>query len=49
MLQDVQAIGDLAAKVLFRRLDGDRSPIKRHVIPTRLVTRGSGEMPGPFR
>ena len=49
VLQDVQAIGGLAAEVLFRRLDGDDSPIQRHVIPTRLVTRGSGEIPGPFR
>jgi LacI family transcriptional regulator len=49
VLQDVQAIGGLAAEVLFRRLDGDDSPIRRHVIPTRLVMRGSGEIPGPFR
>jgi LacI family transcriptional regulator len=49
MLQDVQTIGGLAAELLFRRLDGDTSPIQRHLIPTRLVPRGSGEIPGPFR
>ncbi len=48
MLQDVQTIGGLAAELLFRRLDGDTSPIERHLIPTRLVPRGSGEIPGPF-
>ena len=49
VLQDVATIGGLAAEVLFRRLDGDDSPIRRHIIPTQLVPRGSGEIPGPFR
>lgn len=49
VLQDVATIGGLAAEVLFRRLDGDDSPIHRHVIPTQLVARGSGEIRGPFR
>jgi len=49
--QDIEAIGTLAAKTLFRRLDGDRSPTATHVVPTRLITRGSGEIPfsGPRR
>jgi LacI family transcriptional regulator len=48
VLQDVKAIGALAADLLFRRLDGDESPTQRHLIPTMLVARGSGEIAGPF-
>jgi LacI family transcriptional regulator len=42
--QDPAEIGRLAAEILFRRLDGDRSPSRTHVIPTRLIIRGSGEI-----
>lgn len=42
--QDPAAIGRLAAEVLFRRLDGDRSPTQQHVVPTQMVVRGSGEI-----
>jgi LacI family transcriptional regulator len=42
--QDPAAIGRLAAQVLFRRLDGDRSPSEHHVVLTRMITRGSGEI-----
>ena len=42
--QDPAAIGRTAADVLFRRLDGDRSPSEHHVVPTRMITRGSGEI-----
>jgi LacI family transcriptional regulator len=42
--QDVTAMGKLAAEILFRRLDGDRSPVTTHVVPTRLIARGSGEI-----
>jgi LacI family transcriptional regulator len=42
--QDVTAMGRLAAEILFRRLDGDRSPAHTHVLPTRLIVRGSGEI-----
>jgi LacI family transcriptional regulator len=42
--QDPAAIGRLAAQVLFRRLDGDRSPSEHHVILTRMIARGSGEI-----
>jgi LacI family transcriptional regulator len=47
--QDPAAIGARAAEVLFRRIDGDRSPASVHVIPTVLIPRGSGEIPGPVR
>lgn len=47
--QDPAAIGERAAEVLFRRIDGDRSPASVHVIPTVLIPRGSGEIPGPVR
>lgn len=42
--QDVQAIGRGAVEQLFRRLDGDRSPTVRQVVPTQLIPRGSGEI-----
>ena len=43
--QDPAAMGRTAAEMLFRRLDGDRSPSVHHVVPTRLIARGSGEVP----
>jgi LacI family transcriptional regulator len=43
--QDPSAMGELAAEILFRRMDGDESPPKEYTIPTRLITRGSGEIP----
>ncbi|HEX2647286.1 MAG TPA: substrate-binding domain-containing protein, partial [Candidatus Dormibacteraeota bacterium] len=42
--QDPGAIGRTAAEVLFRRLDGDRSASQQHVVVTKLITRGSGEI-----
>ena len=42
--QDPAAIGRAAAEILFRRLDGDRSPSQRRVVLTRMITRGSGEI-----
>jgi LacI family transcriptional regulator len=45
--QDPAAIGRLAAQRLFDRLGGDESPPALHTIPTRLVVRGSGELPLP--
>ena len=42
--QDPAAIGRTAAEMLFRRLDGDRSPAQHQVVPTRLIARGSGEI-----
>ncbi len=43
--QDTAALGTIAARTLFRRIDGDRSPTSTHVLPTRLIARGSGEIP----
>jgi LacI family transcriptional regulator len=43
--QDAAAIGTLAAQILFRRIDGDASPPQAHIVPTRLIERGSGEIP----
>jgi LacI family transcriptional regulator len=42
--QDPALIGRTAAELLFRRLDGDRSPSEHLIIPTRIITRGSGEI-----
>ncbi|HVS49044.1 MAG TPA: LacI family DNA-binding transcriptional regulator [Candidatus Dormibacteraeota bacterium] len=42
--QDPAAIGRTAAQVLFRRLDGDESPTQHHIVLTRMITRGSGEI-----
>lgn len=43
--QDPATIGRWAAEILFRRLDGDGSPFATRVVPSRLVVRGSGEIP----
>lgn len=42
--QDVTRLGRLAAELLFRRLKGDRGPAEHTEVPTRLITRGSGEI-----
>lgn len=42
--QDPATMGRTAAEILFRRLDGDRSPSVHEVIPTQLIPRGSGEI-----
>jgi LacI family transcriptional regulator len=42
--QDPTAIGAKTCEVLFQRMDGDSSPAKTHVIPARLIARGSGEI-----
>lgn len=42
--QDIEALGRLAAEILFRRLDGDASPAETHIVPTHLIERGSGEI-----
>jgi LacI family transcriptional regulator len=42
--QDATAIGAEAAKLLFARLDGDRSPARLVTLPTALLVRGSGEI-----
>ncbi len=42
--QDPGAIGAAASELLFRRIDGDKAPSQRRMIPARLVARGSGEI-----
>lgn len=42
--QDPSTMGRRAAEQLFRRIDGDQSPSVHLVVPTRLITRGSGEI-----
>ena len=45
--QDPLALGRAAAELLFARLDGYDGPAREIVVPTRLVERGSGELPAP--
>jgi len=45
--QDPTAMGRAAAELLFARLAGDTTPSRTVVIPTRLIVRGSGELPVP--
>ena len=47
--QDPVAMGSTAAHLLFARIHGDSSPSRTVVLPTRLIARGSGEIPGPHR
>lgn len=47
MAQDPTAIGRRAGEIAFGRLTGDTSPPSTAVVPTRLVVRGSGEIPAP--
>ncbi|MFJ9819672.1 LacI family DNA-binding transcriptional regulator [Streptomyces sp. NPDC101151] len=43
--QDAAALGRTAAERLFRQLDGTLVAPERIELPTRLITRGSGELP----
>lgn len=43
--QDAAAVGRTAAEHLFRRLDGAAHAPARVELPTRLIPRGSGELP----
>ena len=45
--QDPSAMGTAASELLFRRMDGDTGPTQLRIIPTRLIVRGSGEIPPP--
>ncbi|WMX48250.1 LacI family DNA-binding transcriptional regulator [Streptomyces roseicoloratus] len=45
--QDAAALGRTAAERLFRRLDGVEEPSATVVLGTRLIPRGSGEIPPP--
>jgi DNA-binding LacI/PurR family transcriptional regulator len=46
--QDPAALGSTSARLLFDRIDGDDAPPRTVVLPTRLIARGSGELPGPI-
>lgn len=43
--QDAATLGRTAAERLFRQLDGTLLTPERIELPTRLITRGSGELP----
>ena len=43
--QQPREIGHLAAEILFRRMDEESGPTGVHVIPSRVIPRGSGEIP----
>jgi LacI family transcriptional regulator len=43
--QDAATLGRTAADRLFRQLDGTLIAPERIELPTRLITRGSGELP----
>ncbi len=47
MAQDPTAMGRRAAELVFARLEGEASPPHTAVVRTRLVQRGSGEIPPP--
>lgn len=42
--QDPYRIGELAAERVLARLDGDSTPAKTYIVPTKLIPRGSGEI-----
>ena len=44
--QDPTTIGHIAAELLFARIAGDGGPPSVRLVPTTLVRRGSGEIPG---
>ena len=43
--QDPGEMGRIAAELLFRRLAGESGPARRVELATRLIARGSGEIP----
>jgi LacI family transcriptional regulator len=45
--QDARAEGEHAVDMLLARLDGVDEPARSVVLPTQLIERGSGEIPGP--
>jgi LacI family transcriptional regulator len=47
MAQDPAEVGRRAAERLFKRIHGDQSPPAIITIPTRLLVRGSAELPLP--
>lgn len=47
--QDPRAMGNLAAEILFRRMDNSADSVATHIIASRLIARGSGEIAPPAR
>lgn len=47
VVQNTHQIGATAARRLIARISGDDAPAKVTSLPTRLVRRGSGEIPAP--
>ncbi|MFR9776921.1 LacI family DNA-binding transcriptional regulator [Micromonospora sp. MS34] len=47
--QDPSEMGRVAASLIFRRLDGEQWRPRTHLVATRLIPRGSGEISGPHR
>lgn len=45
--QDPQLIGRVAVERVFARLEGDTSPARHTITPTKLIPRGSGEIAPP--
>jgi len=43
--QDPVVAGSVATEILFRRTEGDRSPISDYLLRATLIQRGSGELP----
>jgi LacI family transcriptional regulator len=45
--QDPVSMGESAGRTAVERLEGDRSRARTVTVPTRLIPRGSGELPAP--
>lgn len=42
---DTEELGRTGSRLLLDRINGDTSPPQRHVLPVRLIARGTGELP----
>ncbi|SCL27016.1 transcriptional regulator, LacI family [Micromonospora pallida] len=47
--QNPSEMGRVAASLIFRRLDGEQWPPTIHLVASRLIPRGSGEITGPHQ
>jgi LacI family transcriptional regulator len=45
--QHPEHIGRLAAERILARISGDRQDPRTYIVPSRMVLRGSGEVPPP--
>jgi LacI family transcriptional regulator len=43
--QNPREMGHVAAQILFRRMDNFHDDVASHIIASRLIVRGSGEIP----